>query len=186
MSTRLTVLGFLLGLAACAPTPPVSTAQMPPGSGLGDPANAIQYSSWAFASAARTRGDVVSAANAVAALDYAAGVLNTNLQWMQMSPYISHEMLRAREAVRRVLGVAPNAPSQALVNSMVAVSFAMSHGNLPAALSALNSPIFTLGPERTLALLTNLPFIRTANIATSMAEGALNQRFCPFGCAPVG
>lgn len=186
MSIRLTVLGFLLSLAACAPSPPVSTARMPPGNGLGDPGNAIQYSAWAFASSARTRGDPASAANAVAALDFAAGYLNTNVQWRQLSPYISHEMLTAREAVRHVLGVTPDAPSQALVDSMVGVSFALSRGDQAAALNALNSPIFTLGPERTLALLTNMPYIRVANIATTMAQGALNQTFCPLGCAPVG
>ena len=49
-------------------------------------------------------------------------------------------------------------------------------------MQALNSPIFTLGPERTLALLKDLPYIPIANIATMQALGALTHPECPFGC----
>ncbi len=141
-----------------------------------------RYSSWAFASPARIRNDPASAARAVAALDYAAGAINTNPRLQFMSPVINNEMLDARQAVRRVLGIPPTAPSQAVVNSMVGVSLALGSGDRTQALAALNTPIFTLGPERTLALLTNMPRVREANIATSQAEGAINGTFCALGC----
>jgi hypothetical protein len=177
---RILILVGLVILAGC--TPPVDTALMPISSGLSAPSNAIQYTYWAFASPARTRNDPASAARAVAALDYLGGFLNSNPIWQQPAPLISSEMLDARVAVRRVLGIAPTVPSQDVVNSMLAVSAAMAQGNRTVALESLNSPIFTLGPERTLALLTNMPRVPEANIATSHADGALNGTFCALGC----
>jgi hypothetical protein len=174
------ILAGLLILAGC--TPPADTAVMPPASGLVDPVNAIQYANWAFSSPARTRGDPANAARAVAALDYAAGAMNTSPTLMFMSPVINNEMLDARQAVRSVLGISPNATSQEVVNSMVTVSGALGSGNQTAALAALNAPIFTLGPEPTLAVLTNMPPVRQANIATAHAEGAINGTFCALGC----
>jgi hypothetical protein len=175
MVVRLTLLTCLVALAACAATPPVDSAQMPPAFGLGDPVNAIEYSAWAFAAPSRTRGDPASAARAVAAIDYLAGQLNTNPEWRQMDQMVSTQMLSAREAVRRVLGIAAGASSQAVVNSMVALSIALGGGNRTAALRTLQAPIFILGPERTLALLSDLPFIPAANVATSEASAALNR-----------
>jgi hypothetical protein len=174
------ILAGLLILAGC--TPPVDTAVMPPVSGLVDPENAIYYANWAFSSPARTRNDPASAARAVAALDYAAGAINSSPRLEFMSPVINAEMVDARQAVRRVLGIPPNAPSQEVVNSMITVSLALGSGNRAEALAALNAPIFTLGPERTLAVLTNMPPVRQANIATAQAEGAINGTFCALGC----
>ncbi len=184
MLRRGMILAGLLIMIGC--TPSVDTALMPPSSGLSDPANAIQYTSWAFASPARTRNDPIAAARAVAALDYVAGVLNTSPSYRFSSPVISSEMLDARQAVRRELGIVPTVSSQAVVNSMIAVSSALAQGNQAAALAALNTPIFSLGPEKTLAVLTNMPLIREANIATSQAEGALNGTFCALGCFNSG
>jgi hypothetical protein len=178
------ILAGLLVLAGC--TRPVDTAVMPPATGLSSPTNAVQYANWAFSSPARTQNDPVSAARSVAALDYAAGAVNTDPGWSFVSSVITSQMLDARLAVRRVLGIPPDTPSQAVVNSMIAVSSDLAQGNRAAALQTLNAPIFTLGPEKTLALLTNMPRVREANIATAQAEGALNGTFCPFGCASSG
>jgi hypothetical protein len=167
-------------LAGC--TAPVDTARMPQVSGLGGPSNSILYTAWAFASPARIRNDPASAARAVAALDYLGGVLNTDINWSSQAPLIGSEMLHAREAVRQVLGIAPTAPSQEVVNSMVSVSLFLGSGDRAAALQTLSAPIFTLGPERTLAVLTDMPAVRVANIATQHAEGALNGTFCALGC----
>ena len=180
MLQRSIILAGLLMLASCSP--PVDTAVMPPVTGLVDPNNAIYYANWAFSSPARIRNDPASAARAVAALDYAAGAINTNPRLMFMSPVINDEMVDARQAVRSVLGIPPTTPSQAVVNSMVTVSLALGGGNQAEALAALDAPIFTLGPEQTLAVLTNMPFVRRANIATSQAEGAINGTFCALGC----
>jgi hypothetical protein len=185
MLRRIMVLAGFLTITGCTPSL-VDTALMPPSTGLSDPGNAIQYTYWAFASPARTQNDPVSAARAVAALDYLGGVLSTSPSWQFSAPLISSEMVDAREAVRRVLGIAPTAKSQDVVNSMATVASALAQGNRAAALAALNAPIFTLGPEKTLALLTNMPAIRQANIATAHADGALNGTFCALGCFRSG
>lgn len=183
MSPKL-ALAAILALAACTAPPPVNSATTGP-AGLGDPFNAIQYTSWAFAYPARTRNDPVSAARAVAALDYLAGYLQTAPNARGMNPIISDQMVTAREAVRQTLGIAPTAPSQLVVNVMDATASDLSAGNRPAALQALSSPAFTLGPERTLATLTNLPYIRMANIATGQAFAAItgNCIICNHGGA---
>ncbi len=180
MRKQLIALACAIALIGCAAQ--VDTARMPPVSGLGDPANSISYTAWAFSSPARIRNDPANAARAVAALDYLGGVLNSNINWSSQAPLIGSEMLQAREAVRKVLGVAPTATSQEVVNSMITVSLALGAGDRAAALQALGPPIFTLGPERTLAILTDMPPVRVANIATQHAEGALNGTFCTLGC----
>ncbi len=178
---RLGVFAAALMLAACATEAPVSTAIAPPALGL-SPANAIQFTSWAFAAPSRTHGEPAVAARAVAGLDYLAGVLNTDPQWRAGSPIISAEMLRAREQVRRALEIVPTASSQEVVNDLTTVYVALANGDQAMAMQALSSPIFTLGPERTLALLNDLPFIPMANTATMQALQALNGVHCPLGC----
>ncbi len=186
MLLRFALLACLLALTGCAPGPRVDAAQMPPQSGLSDPSNAIQYAAWAFASPSRTRNDPASAARAVATLDYLGGALINNPAWMAFSPILADQMVDARTAMRRALGIAPTAPSQFVVNSMLNASAAMTHGDRQAALTFLSGPIYTLGPDQTLALLTNLPFIHMANVATIQAEGAMNGTFCALGCARGG
>lgn len=186
MLLRFALLGCLLAFAGCAPGPPVDAAQMPWQSGLGDPANAIQYAAWAFASPSRTRNDPVSGARAIATLDYLGGALLNNPAWMAFSPIIADQMHDARTSMRRTLGIAPTASSQFVVNSMLNASAAMAHGDRQAALTFLSGPIYSLGPDQTLVLLTNLPFIHMANVATIQAEGAMNGNFCMLGCARGG
>jgi len=182
MLSRAAILIGFLALAGCTPGPPVDTAVMPQASGLADPANAIQFSAWAFALSSRTRGDPVSAARAVASLDYAAGAVSTQPAWRTFPPVIADELLQAREAVRQVLGVAPAATSQEVVNSMLMVAYALAVHDHAAALKVLRSPIYTLEPEQTLAVLTNMPYIQVANLATIRGEGAITGTNCAFGC----
>jgi hypothetical protein len=42
-------------------------------------------------------------------------------------------------------------------------------GNQPAAMEVLTSPVFTRPPAQTLQILSNLPYEREANLATSRA-----------------
>jgi hypothetical protein len=171
-----------LALAACAAQAPVDTATAPPSLGLTDPGTAISYTSWAFALPSRTHGNPALAARAVAALDYVAGPLNTNPQWQYGSPIISEEMLRAREQMRRVLGITPSATSQQAVDALTTVFLALRNGDPARAMQALSSPIFTPGPERTLEELNDLPYVRMVNVATSQALAALNHNDCTLGC----
>jgi hypothetical protein len=168
------VCGVALALVACATQAPVDTATPPPVLGLTDPPNAISYSAWAFAVPSRTHGYPGAAARAVAALDYEAGALNTDPVYKYLSPIVNVTILQAREQTRSALGILPTATSQQVVNALTTVYVALANDDRARAFEALSSPIFTLGPERTMALLNNLPFIRAANIATMQALGALS------------
>ena len=80
----------------------------------------------------------------------------------------------ARDQLRQILGIRPDAPPQVVVNTLLALSLNLETGNRPATLQVLASPMFTLPPERTLQVLSNLPYVQEANLATTRAE---NQSF---------
>jgi hypothetical protein len=168
MSLRIIAVLACVTLAACTVTPPPSTAQLSPGTfGLFDnDVAAINLASSAFASPSRTRNNPADAARACAAIDYLAGELSSNPRWITVSPLTRQEMLRARADMRRVLGIAPDAPSQAVVDALLQFAAAWQAANQQAALQALAVSGFTLPPPQTLLVLTNLPEIRSANIAS--------------------
>jgi hypothetical protein len=163
------------GCASIAPSP--DTARLPPNAyGLfaDNDVGAINLAQWAFADAARTRNDPADAARAAAAVDYLAGELSSSPRWVAMSPITKGQMLQAREEVRRALGVAPGAPSQLVVDGLLGAANALAAGDRPAATAALRAPVFTWPPEQTLARLSDMPFLPTANLAT---QRAAQQRF---------
>jgi hypothetical protein len=182
LSRLLSMFAAALALSGCAAQAPVDTATAPPGLGLTDPGTAISYTSWAFALASRTHGHPALAARAIAALDYVAGPLNTEPLWMYGSPIISEEMLRAREQMRRVLRVAPAATSQQVVDALTTVYLALRNEDQARAMRTLSLPIFTLGPDRTLEMLNDLPYVHMVNVATAQALVALNHNDCTLGC----
>lgn len=179
-------IGFVLTcllVAACATQPPVDTAVLPFAAfgTMDNDVAAANQASWAFASAARTANNPVDAARAVAAVDFLAGELTTP-RWITLSPLTKQQMLQARLDVRRVLGIAPTVPSQAVVNAMLGFANAWQGGNRPGALQLLAVPGFTLPPEQMLQLLSNMPYIQSANIASidaanQMLPGGDTRRF---------
>jgi hypothetical protein len=173
---RLTV-GLAIALAGCADIhikPPPDTATIPPWAQPIWPGDydAILHAQWAWADPSRTHGLPAQGAQAVAEIDYLAGMLSTNLQWVALSPFAKLRMLQARVDVRAQLGIAPDAPSQAVVNAMIATWAALDAGDRQSALSYLSMPIFTLGPEQTLTLLGALSYVQTANIGTAMTANS--------------
>jgi hypothetical protein len=161
--------GAALVLGGCAVTPPPDTSQLPPGAlgGNADPdMMAINTAEWAFANPARTRGNVVNGIRAVVSIDYLAGELSSSPRWDFMSSLTKQQMLAARLEVRQALGIEPNAPSQAVVNALLALSV----NPTPAtANQLLRPPVFTLPPQETLARLDNLPYLPIANRASLRA-----------------
>ncbi|MGD0103647.1 MAG: hypothetical protein ABSC06_06370 [Rhodopila sp.] len=161
-------------LAACATLPATErTPYLPPGVyGVyeDNDIGAINQSAWAFASPANTKGNPVDAAKAVVALEYLSGELKENPRWIGMDASIPLHMARARDDLRRILGIRPDAPPQVVVNTLLALSLDLETGNRPAAMQVLALPLFTQPPERTLQLLSNLPYVQQANLATARAE----------------
>jgi hypothetical protein len=149
--------------------PPPDTAQIPAWGTLVWPGEfgAILHAQWAWAEPARTHGLPAQGALAVAEVDYLAGDLSSNPVWVGSS-LARLRMLQARADVRALLGIAPDASSQSVVDAMLAVRVALDAGDRQKAVDALSAPFFTLGPEKTFALLGALPYVQTANIATAL------------------
>ena len=164
-------------LAACATLPATQdTPFLPPGVFgvyLDNDVGAINYSSWAFASPANTRGSPVGAARAIIALEYLAGELKENPRWIKIDAAIPIHLDRAREDIRGFLGIRPDATPQLVVNALLALSFALQTGNQPAATQILSAPLFTQPPAQTLQRLSNLPYVQEANLATLRADSEM-------------
>ncbi len=184
MISRIVVVVLCASLAACsAATPPPDTAQVPFAAfgTMDNDVGAANVASAAFASPARTANDPVDGARACAAIDYLAGELSSNPRWVTLSPFTKQEMLQARVDVRAVLGVAPGAPSQIVVGALLQFASAWQAGNQQVALQFLGPPAFLRGPQQTLQILANLPYIATANrasidAANQMLPGGDNGR----------
>lgn len=131
---------------------------------------AIQEARFAFAYPARMYGRPAEMALAIAALDAMAGQFSTSGRWAVMASTASQEMLDARAEVRCILGVPETAPSQSVVDQLMAASRALDKGDQKAALAALSGPDFTKTPAQTLAILSHFPSAPAAAIATRDAE----------------
>jgi len=168
MIIRLVAALACLALAACTVQPPPDTATVP-FAAFGTLDNALaaaNQAAWAFAASARTANDPVDAARAAAGVDYLAGELGSNPRWVTLSPLTKQEMLQARADVRRVLGIAPNARSQVITSALLQFAWLWQAGDQTAAMQALAAPGFTLPPPETFRILANMPFIRSANVAS--------------------
>jgi hypothetical protein len=181
---RLPLLPGCLLLASCAlATPAPDTARLPFAAfgTMDNDVGAANQASWAFAAPARTRNDPVDAARACAAIDYLAGELSSNPRWLSVSPLTRQQMLQARLDVRHVLGIDPGVRSQVVVNALMGFAAAWQAGDQSAALHALAAPGFTLAPPRMLEVLSNLPYVQSANVASAnaareMLPGGDNRR----------
>ena len=171
---------LLLTLSGCATLPPTrETPQLPPsvfGGFQDDDIGAINLVQWAFASAGRLRGRPVEAARAVIAVEYLAGELRLNPRWVEVSPITKQEMVQARDDLHRLLGIAPGTPPQQVVNVLLTAVWNLQQARTEAALQALAAPGFTLPPDRTLQVLADLPYLRSANLAGADAGAALMRR----------
>jgi hypothetical protein len=167
---------------ACGPLPPpADTARIPPGvfSSLDQDVTAINFAAYAFARPARTAGDPVAGARAVLAMDYLAGQLNTAPRWAFIPAITQLQLLQGRQATRAALAIAPDAPSQVVVDSLAVASAGLQRSDRAAAVQALSNPAFTAGPDQTLQVLANLPYIQMANVSTMKAEQQEFERSGP-------
>lgn len=131
---------------------------------------AIQEAKFAFAYPARMYGKPARMALAIAALDAMAGQFSTSGRWAVMDSTAAQEMLDARAEVRGSLGVPETAPSQSVIDQLMAASRALDKGDQNAALAALSGPDFTKTPAQTLAILSHFPSAPIAALATRDAE----------------
>jgi hypothetical protein len=176
MRPVLAMMLLVLAPAACGPLPkPPDTARMPPGvfGGLDPDVQATQYAEYAFADSARTYGKPDAGAEAVLAMDYIAGELNTSPRWANITATTQMQLLQARQQTRAAAGIAPDAPSQLVVDSLAVARNDLAAGNQAAAEKALDNPAFPAGGSAAVKALANLPYIQIANVATTHAAEEL-------------
>ena len=166
-------LGCAPGLQPVVP----DTAQAAPGAfgtGALDPdVTAMNLAQWAFADSSRTYGRPVEAARAAAAMDYVAGEFYTSPRWSNISALTKEQLLQGRAEVRQALGVAPGTSSQAVVDRLTTAANALASGDQAAAVQQLGQPAFTGTGEQVLARLSNMPYLRMANVSTMRAAGQM-------------
>jgi hypothetical protein len=165
----------LAGLVACAHTaPPPSTAVMPPGAlGTNGDIDVRSLNVAAYAFGRTIRNNPAEAANAVAALDYLGGELNTNPRWIGTDSLTRLQMLQARGTVRSTIGISQTASSQSVVDTMLALAQAYQSDDQAGVQRLLASPIFILPPAEVQAHLDDLPRMPAINNVTTRAAGLL-------------
>jgi hypothetical protein len=175
MIVRCTVAAACLAIAACVARPAPDTAALPFAAfgTMDNDVAAVNQAAWAFAAPTRTANNPVDAARAAAAIEYLAGALSSNPRWVMVSPLTKLEMLQARLDVREALGVAPAVPSQVMVNALLDFAAAWQSGDRRGARHALVAPGFTLPPDQTALALSNMPYIRSANLASGDAANQM-------------
>jgi len=170
---------LLATLAACTPPPqpdgspaPVtSSAVLPPDSiqGAGDPARAaIIRAASAFGQPGALVGRPATAARAIADVEFLTVEL-TGPRWVNLR-LSATQMAAARPEWRSALGIPPNAPPQALIDSLYAVRRALMAGRPDAAAAALPPGLFSPGGGATLERLANLPPLPQTAAAVAVVE----------------
>jgi len=180
---RLLSVAVLLTVAACASDPLPDTATMPDGA-LGTNGDidvrSLDIAGYDFAHA--MKGDPAQAADAIAALDYMGGKLNTSPRWIAMPPLDRAQMLQARNSLRQFIGISPGAPSQTVVDTMLALAQAYRAQDQTAVQRLLATPIFTVPPAEVAAHLNDIPLMPTVNAVTTRADAAaFGSTFLPGG-----
>ncbi len=173
----------ILLMVGCAPGgaggPEPTYAVLPPDAvvGAADPTrSAILNTAYAFASPANLAGRPVDAARAVANFEYIAVELPTGPQWREFTPTLAGQLEAGRAELRNVVGIAPGAPPQAVIDSLYAASRALRAGDRVAAERILASPAFTAGGEATIQRLAALPPVPLVNVAASKAQAELIRK----------
>jgi hypothetical protein len=187
MKSPVLALALVLAAAGCGPLVPFvpDQAQLPAGAlggGLDPDVTAVNLAQYAFADSGRTYGRPVDAARACASMLYIAGALYTSPRWSNISAITKEQLLQGRQEVRDALGVAPGATAQQVVDGLVGAADALNAGDQAAAIRALSGPAFPAGGEKVLAVLSNLPYLRMANVSTMRAanqlfDNGLDDRF---------
>jgi hypothetical protein len=103
-------------------------------------------------------------------VEHLATEIPSGPRWVEFSPSIEAELVAARGELRTALGIAPDAPPQAVVDALYAASRALAAGDDAAAERALPPPAFRDGGRATLAHLASLPDLPLTGTATALTE----------------
>jgi hypothetical protein len=168
---HLLAVAVVVTAAACASDTLPDTATMPDGAlnTNGDiDIRSLDIAAYDFAHP--IKGDPAQAADAIAALDYMGGKLNTSPRWVIMPSLYRAQMLESREILRQFVGIRPTAPSQAVVDTMLALAQAYRAQDQTEVQRLLGAPIFTVPPSEVAARLNDIPLMPVVNAATTGAD----------------
>lgn len=168
-------LAALLALGACggAVTPPV---MLPPEAtaGFTDPARqAIINTAYGFGHPAELGGRPADAAALIGQAEFLTVELVTGQRWIGFAPRVAQGFDAARQEWRQALGIAPEAPPQAVVNALFAARGALLAGDRRTAAAALAPPTFPGGGEGAVQRLAALPPLPLAARAAAEAESEI-------------
>ncbi|MBW4023247.1 MAG: hypothetical protein HIU92_08910 [Proteobacteria bacterium] len=124
----------------------------------------------AFEFARTIRNNPAEVADAVAALDYLGGELNSSPRWISMDSLTRAQMLQARQTIRSYIGISQAASSQAVVDTMLLLAKAYQAGDRAKVQQLLGSPIFVEPPAAVEAHLNDLPRMPAINNVTTRAD----------------
>jgi hypothetical protein len=163
---------LLLGLpalaAACASDPAADYLF-----GVGDPVRGTAlHAPWMLSDTAQYAGRPAEAARALVQLEFLAHTLATSPRYApEVRPTVLFQLRAARAEAREAVGIAPDAPPEAVMDRLRAAADALEAGSPARAEAALDAPrIFALGPRATLARLGALPpLLRTREAAGAVA-----------------
>ena len=179
-ASSLCAVALLAGLAACTPGRPWSPQDyvfLPADAvvGAGDPTRAaIINTAYAYGTPASLAGRPADAAVAVAQLDYLASEIPYGPRWREFDPTVGLLLQQARQEVRGYLGVSQEAAPQAVIDSFFAAARAL-RANDPAAVQRILAPPLVTNARQTLAHLSAMPLLPTANVATARAQQELDR-----------
>jgi hypothetical protein len=168
---RILAAAIVVTVAACASEVIPDTATMPFGAlnTNGDiDLRSLDIAAYDFAHP--IKGDPAQTAEAIAAVDYMGGKLNTSPRWVIMPSIYRVQMLQSRGIMRQFVGISPTAPSQAVVDTMLALAQAYRAQDQNAVQRQLAAPIFTAPPNEVEARLNDVPLMPVVNAATQGAD----------------
>jgi len=168
-------------LAGCGAVqqPPNGWATLPNDAvvGAGDPVRAaILNTAYVFGNPGSVAGRADQAARAVANYEFLTVELPYGARWRGFNPAVATELAAGQREVLNAFGIAPNAPTQQVVDSLYAASRALRAGDQAAAERILSQPAFTLGGPATLQRLAAMPVLPRASAAARFAEGELDRQ----------
>lgn len=128
---------------------------------------------------ARLGGRPALAAQTVAQYEFATIALNEP-RFIGVNPMTQPQMARGRVALRKAVGIAPDAPPRQVIDAMTELAGALDRGNLEAAGRVLQGGAFVRPAREVLATLDRMPPVPDAARAIAFADQQLN-RASPMG-----
>ncbi|WP_372624224.1 hypothetical protein [Falsiroseomonas sp.] len=145
--------------------------------GFGDPVRG------AALNAPRLLGDTSQLAGNPRQAALAAVQLEVLAEAFNGDPRYSHEVSGAtlhavrlgRSELRRAIGIAPDAPGQAVIAQLREAAEALDAGRIARAEAALSGPMFPAGPQASLSRLGRLPYLPRVSEAAGAANAEIQR-----------